>query len=184
MRSRLLGLSVVQIGKIEVPVFRAGFHVLKRISHVGIAHFVEQNGIGVIGLDGYYSDALVLVLFRNLLDSCLVKLGRRAVIADECDHQHLASGVVLQTMSLAIYPGQTEVGCRRADRQGRVLAFSRDGTRAEQHLGEKAQQYEKDARLEIRPGCRATTVIRIAREYRSIRFACVCHHGDSSEFSN
>ena len=69
-----LGLSVIEIRKIEVPVFRPDLHIFERISHVGIAHFVEQNRVRIVGLDGHYGDALVFVVFGNLLDSCFVEL--------------------------------------------------------------------------------------------------------------
>ena len=108
--SDLLGLSVIEIREIEVTEFRPDLHVIERISDVGIGHFVEQNRIRIVGLDGHQGDALAFVVFGNLLDSRLVELRCWAVIADECDYQYLAGGVLFQTMRLTIYTRQTKSG--------------------------------------------------------------------------
>ena len=52
-----------------MPVLGAYLHVVKRIADVGVSHFVEQHGIGIVGFDRDQLDALVLVVIGELLES-------------------------------------------------------------------------------------------------------------------
>ena len=81
----LLGGAVVEVGEIEALVLGADFHAGHRVVHIGPGHFVETDGLSVVGIDGDDGDALGPVVCRELFDAFLVALGGGAVIAGEDD---------------------------------------------------------------------------------------------------
>jgi hypothetical protein len=118
---------------------------------------------------------LSFVVFRNLLDPHFVKLRRRAVIADERNHQHLAGGIFFKTMRLAIDPGQTEVRSRGTGGQDWMFA-SIGGGGAQNNRREKAQEQKKEGNLKSRHGCTRLAPQERTHPHQGASFACVFHN--------
>ena len=88
-----------------MPVRGTDFHLFKRVTYIGVAHFIKPDRVGIVGLDRHKSYSAIAIIRCQLLNSALIELRRGTVIADECDDQHLACGIVFQAMGLIIRSG-------------------------------------------------------------------------------
>src|SRR5262249_24734836 len=148
--SHSLRVTIVEIGKIEVPVFRPDLHLLRRISHIVVASFGKADQ--TIGLNRDQSDAPLAVVGRNLLDPALINFGRRAVVAREHHNQHLCGIEILEAIGLPIHGiGQREVRGFRANFQDRwkfgLLTEGRRGCEEQQDYKSCAQAFRHGRRL-------------------------------------
>src|SRR5438309_10608345 len=105
-----LRFAVVQIRKIELAIGSADLHVVEGVANVGVAHLIEANGVGIVGLNSDKSDAFVFVIGGQLADALFVELRRGTVIAREDNHEDFAVSVVLEAVRLPVDSGETEVG--------------------------------------------------------------------------
>ncbi len=110
-----LRFAVVEVGKVEVAVGGADFHVVERVANVGIAQLVETHSIGIIGLDSNEGHVALTIVGHEPLDAGLVELSGGAMIASEDDDEDFARGVVLEAVGLAVNSGKAKLGSRGAD---------------------------------------------------------------------
>ena len=69
-----------------MPVLGANLHLFEGIADIGVSHFVEAHGIGIVRLNRDYVDAAFLIIRCDLPDTSFIELRRWTVIADEGDH--------------------------------------------------------------------------------------------------
>ena len=98
-------------------MLRPDFHFRERIAQVGVAQFVEANGLGIVRIDGQERDSFLLVIVHDLLQPLLVVLCGRAMIAGKHDRQDVRLFEVLERIFLSIHARQLEVGRQCAQRQ-------------------------------------------------------------------
>src|SRR4030095_1523566 len=119
-RGRSVGLrdflcfTVIEVGKIEFAVGCANFHFFEAIADIGVAHFIEPNGLWTVRLYGDQSDTASTIVVGELFDPALIELCGWAMIAGKSDYQNLAAGIALHTVILPVDAGEAEVRCGRA----------------------------------------------------------------------
>ena len=79
------GVAVVEVGKVERGVLGPDFHRFEGVAEIGSTQFIESHGFGIAPADGDQSVALTLVVHQKLLETLLIVLSGRAMIAGE-DH--------------------------------------------------------------------------------------------------
>ncbi len=116
-----LRLAVVQIREGKILVFGPLLHIGERIAQIGVAHFVEPHGVGIVRRDGHERDALRAKIFVELNEPVFVRLRRRAVIAREYDGEHAGFCEIGERVGFIVDARQFEIGCRLADLQSFAL---------------------------------------------------------------
>ncbi len=59
-----LRFAIIQIRKMEVPVRRARFHLLERITDVRVTQFVQPYRVGIVRLNGHKRHAFIAIVLR------------------------------------------------------------------------------------------------------------------------
>ena len=89
-----LGGAVIKIREVEMAVRGADFHFVERVADIGVAHFVEADGEGIVRLNGEEGDALILIIRSELFDAAFVELGGGAMVAGEDDGEELGGAEI------------------------------------------------------------------------------------------
>ncbi len=126
----------------NLPVLGAHLHVVERVAQIGVAHLVEPQRLGAVGLDDDEGDALGLVVRHQLLHSRFVDLGGGAVDGREHHDQHGALGKARQRVGLAVHARQREV--RRLGANGersRHVGGPRSRDKRDGHTGQQERTH-------------------------------------------
>ncbi len=115
-----LGVSIIEKRPRHVPVRYPELHIREGIGQVGVAQLIQADCAGVVRVDRYQSDALILVIVVDRPDAGLVILRDGAVVGLKDNGEHLGMGVLAQSVNLVIHPPQIKIRCRGTDRQDRV----------------------------------------------------------------
>ena len=134
---RALGRAVVEIGEVEMAVGGADLHFVEGVADVGVAHFVEADGEGIVGLDGDEGDALILIIGGELFDAAFVELRGGAMVAGEDDGEEFGGAEIGERIGFAIDGGEVEVRGGGADGERRGI-FGGAGGEGEE-CGEQAK---------------------------------------------
>ena len=84
-----LSWDVVQIRKVEFVMSGADFHGLEGVVQVGIAEFIEPDGVRTVWIDSNDSNASRRVIRHQFFDSFFVSLRGRTMVTREDDHEEL-----------------------------------------------------------------------------------------------
>ena len=104
-----LGGAIVEVGEVEALVLGANLHVGQGVTDVGPGHFIQADGVGIVGVQSNDGDALGAVILGELDEAFFVALGGGAVVAGKDDAKKFGVFKGVRGVGFTVGPGQLEV---------------------------------------------------------------------------
>lgn len=95
-------------------VLHANLHVVECIADIGRIELVDGQRLRIVALDRDDGDAALSIIFIELLDTALIHLSDRTMIAGENHDENTARRIVAQLMGFPVDARKREIGRGRA----------------------------------------------------------------------